>query len=163
MSFDQYAILLTEEIGRDANPLTSTGPESHRALGRFSSAIPTDRSSQLSEFLQKFMNEAPARKIAELSSGTKPRRSGRNLTEIRARSRRVLGDHLRETRAADLLGPSELHHAGTVRGLHAGVYRMHLESHEDIAYVEKIDFCAIQSHGKRSISGRSVRSTESVS
>lgn len=66
-SFDQHAILLTEEVGKDANPLANTGPESHRGARTFFICDPTDRSTQLKDYLQRFKSdEAPALKIADV-------------------------------------------------------------------------------------------------
>lgn len=54
--FDQYAILITEERGEDANPLAKSAPESARGPRTFFVSDPTDRTSQFKEFLVSYVN-----------------------------------------------------------------------------------------------------------
>lgn len=53
LEFDQYAILITEERGEDANPLAAVGPATVHGARTFYGCDPCDRSSELREFLQK--------------------------------------------------------------------------------------------------------------
>lgn len=65
-SFDQYAIMLSEESGKDGNPLTITDPESKGRARTFFVCDPTDRSAQLRDYLLKFNSDQdPSRKVAE--------------------------------------------------------------------------------------------------
>jgi hypothetical protein len=52
LTFDQYAILITEERGADTNPLTKEGPTTVRGARTFYGCDPCDRSSELRKFLQ---------------------------------------------------------------------------------------------------------------
>jgi hypothetical protein len=54
--FDQYAVLITEEIGQISNPLASSAHDTHRGARTFFVCDPTDRSSQLRDFLRNFEN-----------------------------------------------------------------------------------------------------------
>ncbi|MFH1354122.1 MAG: hypothetical protein ABIH36_02445 [bacterium] len=62
--FDQYAILITEERGEDANPLATTGPTTVHGARTFYGCDPCDRSSELCEFLQK--NSRPGDHVADV-------------------------------------------------------------------------------------------------
>ncbi len=148
-SFDQYAILLTEEVGKDANPLANTGPESHRGARTFFICDPTDRSAQLKDYLQRFKSdEAPARKIADVFKRPETRQEwessyGRPCSITGAFSaitcvRRGLPI------CTALLNyiTQELFVACS-----AGVYRMSLPPHHDIASWQTIDFRRVQSCG----------------
>ena len=141
MSFDQYAILLTEEIGEDANPLASTGPESHRGSRTFFVCDPTDRSPQLKDYLQRFMSEAPARKIADIVKRDKTKeeweKSYGDPCSITGAFSAITCVRRGLPICSALLNyiTQELFVACS-----AGVYRMSLPSHEDIASWEKIDF-----------------------
>src|SRR5271165_3285406 len=56
-SFDQYAIMLSEESGKDGNQLAMIDPESQGPARTFFVCDPTDRSAQLSEYLLKFSKD----------------------------------------------------------------------------------------------------------
>src|SRR5271165_662863 len=64
-SFDQYAIMLSEESGKDGNPLAMVDPESPGPARTFFVCDPTDRSAQLYEYLLKFSKDQdPLCKVA---------------------------------------------------------------------------------------------------
>lgn len=52
--FDQYAVLITEEIGQISNPLAIVSENENRGPRTFFVCDPTDRSNQLRDFLQQF-------------------------------------------------------------------------------------------------------------
>lgn len=149
-SFDQYAIMLTEESGEDANPLAKTGPQSHRGGRTFFICDPTDRSAQLRDYLLKFRSdEDPSRKVTEAFK--RP-------------------EHMKAWETAHS-GPCSITGAFSAitcvrRGLpicsaflnyitqelfvacSAGVYRMTMPPHDDIESWQSINFRRIQSSGK---------------
>lgn len=51
--YDQYAILITEERGEEANPLATSTPEAVHGARTFFCCDPCDRSNQLKEFLEQ--------------------------------------------------------------------------------------------------------------
>lgn len=53
-SFDQYAIVITEERGEDVNPFATAGPETVHGARTFYCCDPCDRSLQLQEFFRKY-------------------------------------------------------------------------------------------------------------
>jgi len=148
-SFDQYAILLTEEVGEDANPLAETGTDNHRGARTFFICEPTDRSAQLKDYLQRFKSdETPALKIADVLKRPEARQEwessyGRPCSITGAFSaitcvRRGLPI------CTALLNyiTQELFVACS-----AGIYRMNLPPHHDIASWQRIDFRRVQANG----------------
>lgn len=148
-NFDQYAIMLTEETGQDANPLARTGPQSRSKLRTFFICDPTDRSAALRDYLLKFNGDGdPSRKVAAA----------------------LIRPECRSEWEADHHGPSCITGAFSAitcvrRGLpicsallnyvtqelfvacSAGVYRMPLRAYDDIDDWQRIDFQRIQSTG----------------
>ena len=145
-SFDQYAILLTEEVGKDANPLANTGPESHRGARTFFICDPTDCSAQLKDYLQRFKSdEAPALRIADVFKRPETRQEwessyGRPCSITGAFSAMTcVRSGLPICTALLNYITQELFVACS-----AGVYRMSLPPHHDIASWQTIDFRRVQ-------------------
>ena len=149
-SFDQYAIMLSEETGKQGNPLAKTSPQSHRGVRTFFICDPTDRSAQLSDYLRKFnSDDDPSRKVAEALKQP---------------------EHLKEWETAHS-GPCSITGALSAitcvrRGLpicsaflnyitqelfvacSAGLYHMTIPQHDDIDSWQSIDFQRVQSSGE---------------
>lgn len=148
-SFDQYAILLTEEVGEDANPLAKTGPENRRGSRTFFICDPTDRSAKLKDYLQRFKSdEAPALKIADVLKRPEARQEwessyGRPCSITGAFSAITCVRRGLPICTAFLnYITQELFVACS-----AGVYRMSLPLHHDIASWQTIDFRRVQACG----------------
>lgn len=87
-SFDQYAIMLTEETGEDADPLAKSGLESTRGGRTFFICDPTDRSTQLKDCLTRISSDRDpsSLKVGKALCGRPLGTSGRALTVHPARS-----------------------------------------------------------------------------
>lgn len=165
-SFDQYAIMLTEETGEDANPLARTGPGGHDYHGArtFFICDPTDRSAQLRDYLLRFKDEDPSRKVAEPLKRSESRREWEtdhgSPCSITGAFSAITCVRRGLPICAALLNyiTQELFVACS-----AGVYRMDLPPHDDIDAWQTIDFRRVQSGERRSTSARSDRSTGSGS
>ena len=149
-SFDQYAVMLTEETGRDSNPLALTGPESHRGVRTFFICDPTDRSAQLGKFLRRFQSEEePSRKVAaaikrpetkcewETDHGSPCSITGAFSAITCVRRGLPICTGLLNYITQELFVACS-----------AGVYSKVLPSHDDIDAWEKIEFRLVQSTGE---------------
>ncbi|HRF12045.1 MAG TPA: hypothetical protein PLR37_07930 [Candidatus Accumulibacter phosphatis] len=149
-SFDQYAIMLTEESGQDANPLARTGPQSDRGARTFFICDPTDRSAQLRDYLLQFNgNGDPARKVAEAFKRPGYREEWETAHGGPCSITGALSAITCVRRGLPICSAflnyitQELFVACS-----AGVYRMTLPPHDDIDSWQTIDFERVQSSGK---------------
>jgi len=149
-NFDQHAIMLTEEFGKDADPLAKSDQQRHGSLPTFFICDPTDRSAQLKYYLKTIdIKEDASIKVVEALKRPQckeewERDHGSPCTITGAFSaitciRRGLPI------CSALLNyiTQELFVACS-----AGIYRMTLPPHDDIDSWQIIDFRHLQKNGK---------------
>ena len=149
-NFDQYAILLTEESGEDSNPLAKTGPETARGARTFFVCDPTDRSTPLRDYLQRFQNgDTPNPKVADVLKRPQCRleweESYGSPCSITGPFSAITCVRRGLPICSALLNyiTQELFVACS-----AGIYCVSLPSHDDHASWEKIDLRHVRSQGK---------------
>lgn len=150
-SFDQYAIMLTEETGEDADPLAKTGRQSDRGGRTFFICDPTDRSAQLKDYLTKISSDPDRSSLKVSEALMRP--------DVRHEWESAYGAPCSITGAFSAITCvrrgvpicSALLNYITQEvfvGCSSGVYRMTLPPHDDIESWQLIDFRRIQLSGE---------------
>lgn len=149
-SFDQYAIMLSDESGKDGNPLAMTDPESQGRSRTFFVCDPADRSAQLSDYLLRFnRDQDPSRKVAEALKHPQCRTDWETAFTGPCSITGALSAITCVRRGIPICSAllnyitQELFVACS-----AGVYRMAIPAHDDIESWQTIDFRRVQSCGK---------------